>query len=75
MSANYRVPTRASQDAVKGREAVILDALGIDGLAGRPHITCRYPAHDDSNPDWRWHDNRGRALCIMALVVASGRPA
>lgn len=63
MSTNHRAPTRAIQDAVKGHEAEILDALEIDWLAGHPHITCPYPAHDDTSPSWRWDDKKGRAFC------------
>lgn len=53
MSTNHRVPPRAIQEAVKGREEEILDALGVDWRAGNQHITCPYPTHDDSSPSWR----------------------
>jgi hypothetical protein len=41
----------------------ILDALQIDWRGGQPHIRCPYPSHDDSNPSWRWDDNKARAFC------------
>lgn len=76
----YRVPTRAIQDAVKGREAEILDALAIDWQAGHPHINCPYPAHDDGSPSWRWDNKKARAFCscipashsIFDVVMAMG---
>ena len=39
------VATAAIRQAVVGRETDVLDALGIDWRAGRPHITCPYPDH------------------------------
>jgi hypothetical protein len=57
------VATKAIRDAVGGRESDILDALGIDWRAGRPHIECPYPDHDDRDPSWRWDDLRCPALC------------
>jgi len=45
MSANRGVQTRAIKEAVKGREAEILDALQIDWRSGQLHITCPYPRH------------------------------
>lgn len=63
MTATYRVPTRAIQEAVKGREIEVLDELAIDWQMGHPHITCPYPAHEDASPSWRWDDKRARAFC------------
>jgi len=54
MSTARCVSTPAIKEAVKGREAEILDGLGIDWRSGHPHITCPYPTHDDDDPSWRW---------------------
>ena len=63
MSANLRVPTRTIQEAVKGGEIEILDALAISWQDGNPRITCPYPSHEDTNPSWRWDDTKARAFC------------
>jgi hypothetical protein len=57
------VDTKAIRQAVQGREAEILDALGVPWRQGRPHVQCPYPNHDDHDPSWRWDDRRGRAYC------------
>jgi hypothetical protein len=61
--AGRYVDTKAIRDAVRGREAEILDALDIKWHSGRPHIQCPYPAHDDHQPSWRWDHQRRRAYC------------
>jgi hypothetical protein len=63
MSDNPRVPTRAVQATVKGREAEILDALQIDWRSGQSHITCPYPGHADTSPSWRWDETKACAFC------------
>ena len=60
MSARY-VTTGDINAALAGREADVLDALGIDWRAGRPHITCPY-SHGGAN-DWRWDNRKARAFC------------
>lgn len=40
MSANRLVSTRAIQAAVQDRETEVLDRLGLDWRAGRPHVCC-----------------------------------
>ncbi len=57
------VATAAIRQAVAGRETDVLDALGVDWRAGRPHIICPYPGHDDGDPSWRWDAHKGRAYC------------
>ena len=57
------VATAAIRQAIAGRETDVLDALGIDWRAGRPHITCPYPGHHDGHPSWRWDARKGRASC------------
>ena len=56
MSANRLVSTRAIQAAIQDRETEVLDRLGLDWRAGRPHISCPYPSHSDRNPSWRWDE-------------------
>lgn len=63
MTAHRHVATRAIKDAVKGREAEILDALEIDWRSGQPHIACPYPNHPDGNPSWRWDEKKACAFC------------
>jgi Toprim domain len=55
-------PTRKLQEAIKGRETDVLDALNIDWRKGNPHITCPYPTHGGA-ADWRWDARVGRARC------------
>ena len=57
------VATAAIRQAVAGRETDVLDAIGVDWRAGRPHIICPYPGHDDGDPSWRWDAHKGRAFC------------
>jgi len=47
---------------VKGREAEIVRALGIDWNGRSDHIRCPYPGHDDRDPSWRLMPD-GRAVC------------
>jgi hypothetical protein len=56
------VATAAIREAVGGRETDVLDALGIDWRAGRPHITCPYSDHGGAR-DWRWDAKAARARC------------
>lgn len=63
MTQTDRVPTRAIQEAVKGREGEVLDALGIAWRDGNPHISCPYPDHADEHPSWRWDPRGARACC------------
>jgi hypothetical protein len=58
------VPTDAIHQAVKGREAEVVRALGIP-LHGRDHICCPYPNHLDKNPSWRLMES-GAAVCSCA---------
>src|SRR5512132_1445284 len=55
--------TAAIRRAVAGRETDVLDALGVDWRAGRPHMICPYPGHDDGDPSWRWDAHKCRAFC------------
>jgi hypothetical protein len=55
------VPTPVARQAVEGREAEIVRALGIP-WHDRGHITCPYPGHPDKNPSWRLRED-GRAVC------------
>ena len=61
MSARY-VTTSDIKAALKGREADVLDAIGINWRGGRSHITCPYPDHGGAH-DWRWDARKGRAYC------------
>jgi hypothetical protein len=63
VSSGKYVLTAAIRQAVAGREAEVLAALGIDWQAGRPHITGPYPSHADGNPSWRWDPRKARAFC------------
>jgi len=60
---NPYVITDQIKQAVAGRETDVLDALGIDWRAGRPHIQCPYLDHADNDPSWRWDERRARAFC------------
>jgi hypothetical protein len=55
------VPTAVAHQAVQGREAEAVRALGIR-WHGRDHIRCPYPTHDDKNPSWRLMED-GHAVC------------
>jgi hypothetical protein len=57
------VATAAIRQAVAGHEEELLDALGINWRAGRPHISCPYPHHPDSHASWRWDAHKCRAFC------------
>ncbi len=57
------VTTTAIHQAVKGREEEVLDALGVDWRAGRPHINCPYRDHADDNASWRWDSKHSKAYC------------
>lgn len=57
------VTTPAIQQAVKGREEEVLDALGVDWRAGHPHINCPYRDHADDNASWRWDPKHSKAFC------------
>ena len=56
------VPTAVIRDAVKGREAEILSALGIQ-RNGNKHVRCPYPDHTDHHPSWRWDEAKKQAHC------------
>jgi hypothetical protein len=58
------VPTSVARQAVEGREAEIVRALGIP-WHGRGHISCPYPGHPDKDPSWRLRED-GRAVCTCA---------
>ncbi|MGU3663944.1 DUF927 domain-containing protein [Methylobacterium sp. A49B] len=61
MSSRY-VETKAARQAVAGREAEIVEALGVAWTPGRRgHIDCPYPDHGGKD-DWRLTE-RGRAIC------------
>jgi hypothetical protein len=60
------VLTAAIQQAIVGRETDVLDALGVDWRAGRPHIPCPYPEHGDENASWRSDKRHGKARCTCA---------
>ena len=62
MTQHY-VITKDVREAVHGREADILSALGIAWSAGKRPATCPYPDHDDANPSWRWDDDKQKAFC------------
>ena len=57
------VITSDIRQAIKGREAEILDGLGIPWRSGKPHINCPYRDHQDRNPSWRWDEHKHRAIC------------
>jgi len=63
MSAERWVATRPIQEAVRGREKEVLEALDIPWDDGPDHITCPYPDHADDNPSWRWDEKKRRAHC------------
>ncbi len=56
------VKTADIRAAVQGHEEGILDKLGVDWRAGRPHIKCVYPSHAGAD-DWRWDAKKKRAFC------------
>ena len=62
MSYDLYTPTRKIQEAVRGRETDVLNALGIDWNKGNPHIACPYPTHGGEG-DWRWDAKTSRARC------------
>src|ERR671918_2009361 len=62
MTSDRYVPTKEIQEAVKGREREVLEALRIPS-DGSGHIKCPYPDHADANPSWRWDDRKQKAHC------------
>jgi hypothetical protein len=67
------VPTVVAHQAVQGREADIVRALGISWRGGHDHIHCPYPTHPDKDPSWRLLDS-GNAVCSAGCVVSGGKP-
>jgi hypothetical protein len=63
MTAERYIPTRVLQQAVRGRETEVLEALKIAWQDGAPHISCPYPNHSDESPSWRWDERRAKAYC------------
>ena len=63
MIAERYVPTEALRQAICGREAYVLSALGIEWKKGARHTSCPYPDHADQNPSWRWDERKARAFC------------
>jgi phage/plasmid primase-like uncharacterized protein len=63
MTSDRYVPTKEIQEAVKGREREVLEALRIPWDGGSGHIKCPYPDHADANPSWRWDDRKRKAHC------------
>jgi Domain of unknown function (DUF927)/Toprim domain len=59
------VKTSDIKNAVKGREAEVLAALGIAWERGRPHIDCPYPTHG-GKLDWRWEPKEAKAFCTCS---------
>jgi len=57
------VPTKPLFAALAGKEGEVLDTLGIPWRAGKPHIKCPYPGHDDGKPSWRWDQGTQKAFC------------
>src|SRR5689334_5742317 len=62
LTAARYVPTKAAKEAVRGREADIVRALGIPWNGTGKHIQCPDPGHPDKNPSWRLLSD-GRAVC------------
>ena len=63
MTSDRYLPTKEIQEAVKGREREVLEALRIPWDRGSGHIKCPYPDHADDNPSWRWNDGKQKAHC------------
>jgi hypothetical protein len=63
MTPERYVPTAPLQQAVRGRETEVLEALRIPWQGGSRHITCPYRDHSDENPSWRWDGRKARAFC------------
>jgi hypothetical protein len=61
--ADRFVGTTAIREALKGKEAVVLDALNVPWRQGRPHICCPHIDHTDNSPSWRWDGRKRRAFC------------
>lgn len=57
------VKSAAVWQAVNGRETEVLDAIGVEWRARRPHIACPYPDHVDNNASWRWDIKKATARC------------
>jgi hypothetical protein len=66
------VPTVMARQAVEGREAEIVRALGIPWHGGHDHIRCPYSGHEDKDPSWRLMDS-GNAVC-SAGCACGGKP-
>jgi hypothetical protein len=73
MTAERYVPTAPLQQAVRGRETEVLEALRIPWEGGSRHITCPYRDHSDENPSWRWDGRKARAFCTC-IEQGGGHP-
>jgi hypothetical protein len=62
MAPAIYVRTDDIQEAVKGSEIAVLEAVGIPWTGGKSHITCPYADHGGES-DWRWDDRNGKAFC------------
>lgn len=61
--ANGEGPVTETRQLVTGREQDILDALGIERHKRNHHIVCPLPAHDDSDPSFRFDLSKGKYFC------------
>ena len=71
MTAERYVATEALRQAIRGREAEVLRALGIEWKKGTRTSRCPYPDHADQNPSWRWDERKARAYCTCIAAVGT----
>jgi len=50
------------KEALNGREAYVVCALGITCFESGRHINCPFPEHGGRN-DWRWDESKARWIC------------
>src|SRR5215831_8856009 len=72
MTAETYVATGDIKAVLRGRETELIEALGVDWRAGRPHINCPYLDHTDRNPSWRSDERHAKAHCTCGEQDALG---
>ena len=65
------ITTRAIQEAVRGRETEVLEALGIAWEECGQHLSCPYPDHADENPSPALGREEGQGLLHLHRPLAS----
>jgi uncharacterized protein (DUF927 family) len=58
------LPRPSAKELVRGRELELLSHFGVAWpVAGKTHVHCPFPSHQDPNPSWRWDSSDQRYKC------------